>query len=111
MSDGAFSVLMVKETRDGVSCPRCTSGPIVARGRLAETTARSEIEKVYRGWHCGCRRPPESQVVVHVQGPNLEYLQLCAGCASEFSGVPKRELLSRVASADGNPSHAQRSRV
>jgi len=107
VTEHGFSVLMVKTVQGEVNCPRCMSGLLAVGRRLQPTTARAEIDKVYRGWHCGCRRPPESQVVVHVQGPNLEYVQLCAGCASELTGVPKRELLSRVASVDGNSSHAQ----
>jgi hypothetical protein len=93
MATAGFSVLMIKRTADEVSCPRCTSSGLGARKRLSLGSARSEIDKVYRGWHCGCRTPPENHIVVHVQGPNLEYLKLCAGCASELTGIPKHELL------------------
>jgi ribosomal protein L34E len=96
VSDQGFSVLMVKTTEGEVNCPRCTSGLIVGGGRVPQAMARRELEKVYRGWHCGCRRTPENSIVVHVQGPDLQYLQLCAGCASELTGVPKSEIMLRV---------------
>lgn len=89
-----FKVLMVKAIKDDVSCRRCTSGLLSAGAFMLPTKARAEIDKVYRGWHCGCRRPPESHVIVHVQGPELQYLELCAGCASDLTGVPKEDLIS-----------------
>ena len=96
MTDTGFNVLMVKTTSDEVSCPRCTSQLMGKRQRLSQTQARSELAKVYRGWRCGCRRPPESHIVVHVQGRNLEYLKVCLGCASELTGIPKDELSPEV---------------
>ena len=91
MADSRFVVLMVKATQDDVSCRRCTSSGLDRR-RLSEAEARREIEKVYKGWQCGCRKSPESRIEVHVQGPTLEYLIVCVGCASELTGLPKEEL-------------------
>jgi hypothetical protein len=86
-------VLMVKILDEDIHCPECKSGRLTNQRGLSPAEARREIDRVYRGWHCECRKFPQSRVEVHVQGPRLEYLRVCTGCAAELTGVPKDELI------------------